>query len=159
MIKTDAAHNAGLKLTNRGRYAVMALVELARQENDKPVPLADIAETGHISISYLEQLFAALRRHGLVHSYRGPGGGYVLAKPPEEIQIAEILQAAEDSLPARQARTEDSEAGYGNQQTYALWSQIGELLNIAMRKVSLNDVLKSKVRENPHMLKLFDSLT
>ena len=76
-----------LKLTQRGRHAVMASVALAKNDGKGPLPLAQIARAGDISLSYLEQLFAGLRKHGLVKSHRGPGGGYVLARPPSEIFI------------------------------------------------------------------------
>ncbi|MCD8493980.1 MAG: Rrf2 family transcriptional regulator [Alphaproteobacteria bacterium] len=90
-----------LKLTTRGQYAVVAMVEIGRDGKKAPVPLSDIAETTNISLSYLEQLIAGLRRHGLVTSYRGPGGGYTLAKPAQSIAVSDILKAAEDSTPAK----------------------------------------------------------
>lgn len=135
-----------LKLTSRGRHAVMAMVELAKHGQDNPVPLSEIADAATISISYLEQLFAGLRRNGLVRSYRGPGGGYVLARPPMEISVSDILISAEDSLPAkRAANSNDSEDG-GNAQTVALMSHISEVLHDFTREISLDDVMAGRYK-------------
>ena len=80
-----------MKLTTRGRYAVMALLELAEYDGATPISLSLIAERQKLSLSYLELLFGKLRRRGLVKSVRGPGGGYVLAKPADDISIAHII--------------------------------------------------------------------
>ena len=91
-----------MRLSTKGRYAVMAMVDLARRENDaaRGVALADIAARQEISLSYLEQLFARLRRRGLVRSARGPGGGYRLVRPAEATTIAEIVHAVDEPLRA-----------------------------------------------------------
>ena len=85
-----------MKLSTKGRHAVTAMMELALQHNKGPVTLADISAQQSISISYLEQLFARLRQHGLVTGMRGPGGGYCLARPASEISIANILSTVDD---------------------------------------------------------------
>ena len=85
-----------MKLSTKGRHAVTAMMELALQHNKGPVTLADISAQQSISISYLEQLFARLRQHGLVTGMRGPGGGYCLARPASEISIANILSSVDD---------------------------------------------------------------
>jgi len=85
-----------MKLSTKGRHAVTAMMELALQHNKGPVTLADISAQQSISISYLEQLFARLRQHGLVTGMRGPGGGYCLARPASEITIANILSTVDD---------------------------------------------------------------
>ena len=85
-----------MKLSTKGRHAVTAMMELAQQHNKGPVTLADISAQQSISISYLEQLFARLRQHGLVTGMRGPGGGYCLARPASEISIANILSTVDD---------------------------------------------------------------
>ena len=87
-----------MKLTTKGRFAVSAMVDLAQQQGEGPVPLATIAERQEISLSYLEQLFARLRRAGLVTSARGPGGGYRLARSMDEISIAEIVDAVDEGI-------------------------------------------------------------
>ncbi len=148
-----------LKLTTRGRYAVMAMVELAQKGQSRPVPLSEISERGNISLSYLEQLFAGLRRSGLVKSHRGPGGGYMLAKDPADILISDVMHAAEDSVPAKRPSQSDTPDNYGNSQTQALWSHIGEVLHACMRKVSLDDVLEQRLRDNSVAAKMFDSLS
>ena len=84
-----------MKLSTKGRYAVMALVDLTSYSKGQPLALAEIAERQEISLSYLEQLFAKLRRGGLVKSVRGPGGGYLLAQPAEETRISDIFLAVE----------------------------------------------------------------
>ncbi len=89
-----------MKLSTKGRYAVMALADLAAQNSPGPVTLADIAERQEISLSYLEQLFARLRRGGLVASVRGPGGGYLLAHAPNETHISDIILAVDEPIRA-----------------------------------------------------------
>ncbi|MFP5469586.1 MAG: Rrf2 family transcriptional regulator, partial [Alphaproteobacteria bacterium] len=82
-----------MRLSTRGRYAVMAMVDLADEGHGRPITLADIATRQDISLSYLEQLFAKLRRGGIVRSVRGPGGGYRLANPTDQTRIADIIMA------------------------------------------------------------------
>ena len=146
-----------LKLTPRGRHAVMALVELAQKRKDGPIPLSQIARTGNISLSYLEQLFTGLRRNGLVRSYRGPGGGYVLAREPKDIPVAEILLSAEDCAPAKRREPEDDSPGDGDSPTHALWSHIGGVLHAYLQGVSLEDVTNDNLRNIPSANKLFES--
>ena len=147
-----------LKLTTRGRYAVMAMVELAQKGGKDPVPLIEIAQSGNISLSYLEQLFAGLRKHGLVKSYRGPGGGYILARPAAEIRIAEILDSAEDCVPAKRGMKDPDQDNFGNKQTRILWGHIGEILYISMKHISLEDVISNRIESHPAMNKLFETL-
>src|SRR5690348_3826266 len=92
------AKDAPMRLSTKGRYAVMAMVDLARQDGGRAVCLAEIADRQDISLSYLEQLFAKLRRKGLVQSARGPGGGYRLARPAGETAISEIVVAVDEPL-------------------------------------------------------------
>jgi Rrf2 family transcriptional regulator, iron-sulfur cluster assembly transcription factor len=87
-----------MKLTTKGRHAITAMMELALHEKKGPVTLADISSQQSISISYLEQLFAKLRQNGLVTGMRGPGGGYCLARPANEITIAQVLNAVDDLM-------------------------------------------------------------
>src|SRR5947209_12648122 len=89
-----------MRLTSKGRYAVMAMVDLASQHGDRPVSLLDISKRQEISLAYLEQLFAKLRRHNLVCSARGPGGGYRLADRPEDIRVADIIAAVDEPIRA-----------------------------------------------------------
>jgi Rrf2 family iron-sulfur cluster assembly transcriptional regulator len=133
-----------LKLTSRGRHTVMAMVELAKHGQDNPIPLSEIANAAVISISYLEQLFAGLRRNGLVRSYRGPGGGYILARPMNEIKISEILLSAEDSLPAKRASKDLDSEEHSNEQTIALMSFISDILYEATKNITLADVMEKR---------------
>ena len=134
--------NRSLKLTPRGYHAVMALVDLAGQNRENPVPLAAIANAGNISLSYLEQLFAGLRRHGLVKSARGPGGGYKLAKATSDISIADIFIAAEDSVPGKRMQGRNQNEAGGNAQTRHLWDHIGQTLYADLSQRTLEDVLR-----------------
>lgn len=91
-----------MRLTTKGRFAVTAMLDLAMRQGGGPVTLAGISERQKISLSYLEQLFGKLRRYGLVESVRGPGGGYYLAKPMEEIVVSDIIQAVDEPIDATQ---------------------------------------------------------
>jgi Rrf2 family iron-sulfur cluster assembly transcriptional regulator len=94
-----------MKLSTKGRYAVMAMVDLACHCRGTPVSLADIAERQEISLSYLEQLFAKLRRGGLVRSVRGPGGGYLPARPLDETRISDIILAVDEPIRATRCQS------------------------------------------------------
>lgn len=140
-----------MKLTTKGRYAVMALADLASRHSTRPVPLAEIAERQDISLSYLEQLFARMRRAGLVKSVRGPGGGYLLARGHGEIPIAEIVHAVEDSGPRAHCAPSDPrsckcvvEGGVKSAAsctTHELWHALGDEVEAFLNRVSLADVL------------------
>ncbi len=141
------------KLTSRGRYAVMVMVELACQETNKPVPLSDISRRSRISVSYLEQLVAALRHKELVKSHRGPGGGYMLARAPETIFVSGILDAAEESIPAKRPTVKNRTV---NDATEKLWSDISEMLYVCLSRITLDDVVEEKTLNNPFVAKLFE---
>ena len=91
-----------MKLTTRGRYAVTAMLDLALHADQGPVSLADISERQEISLSYLEQLFSRLRRHKLVQSTRGPGGGYSMSRPLSDVAVVHIVKAVDESVDATQ---------------------------------------------------------
>lgn len=144
-----------VKINTRGQYAVMAMVELAKADEKNPLPLADIAKNAGISLSYLEQLIAGMRRHGLVRSYRGPGGGYVLGRSPEDIIIADILIAAEDSTPAKRTAAGTAKTKTCPQ-TQSLWAHISAILGVAMARISLKDVLDSNLGNQPQTSKIIE---
>ncbi|MBF0187479.1 MAG: Rrf2 family transcriptional regulator [Magnetococcales bacterium] len=128
-----------MKLTTRGRYAVTAMVDLVRHGDDAPTSLADISQRQDISLSYLEQLFAKLRRHGLVRSIRGPGGGYMLLGSPGEISIASIIRAVDEPIEATSCGKKD---GVGCRRdsrclTHDLWVQLGEHITGYLESVDL----------------------
>jgi len=127
-----------VKLSTKGRYAVMAMVDLARHAQAKPVSLSDIATRQEISLSYLEQLFARLRRAGLVKSVRGPGGGYRLARTSAETRVSEIILAVDEPITA----TRCTEMGA----THDLWEELGNQIHQFLNSVSLADVLERKLK-------------
>jgi Rrf2 family iron-sulfur cluster assembly transcriptional regulator len=90
-----------MRLSTRGRFAITAMIDLALRQTTTPVPLQDLAQRHRISMSYLEQMFAKLRQHGLVESTRGPGGGYTLARTAHSISVADIIGAIEDGVDPR----------------------------------------------------------
>lgn len=113
-----------MKLSTKGRYAVTAMMDLAIHDQRGPVTLADISQCQGISLSYLEQLFAKLRQHGLVEGVRGPGGGYRLGKPAGQISIAEIITAVDESIDAtRCLGTKDCHGGE-KCLTHQLWEDL-----------------------------------
>ena len=111
-----------MKLSTKGRYAVMAMVDLAQQSDGRPISLADVAERQEISLSYLEQLFAKLRRFGLVKSVRGPGGGYFLAMPAGEMRICDIVLAVDEPIRATRCTPGSSRASTARTPSKAAWS-------------------------------------
>jgi Rrf2 family iron-sulfur cluster assembly transcriptional regulator len=137
-----------MKLSTKGRYAVMAMVDLATHSKGKPTTLADVADRQEISLSYLEQLFGHLRRGQLVTSVRGPGGGYLLAREPAEIRVADVIMAVDEPIKATRC-TPGSPAGcHGGQQrclTHDLWEELGNQIYLFLNSVSLEDVATRRV--------------
>jgi Rrf2 family iron-sulfur cluster assembly transcriptional regulator len=137
-----------MRLSTKGRYAVMAMVDLARRQGERAVSLADIAERQEISLSYLEQLFARLRRSGLVVSARGPGGGYRLARDAAAVNIAEIVLAVDEPLHATRC---ERHRGAGCMMkgekclTHDLWDEMGHKILEYLESVSLADVVLGRV--------------
>lgn len=141
-----------MKLSTRGRYAVMAMADLAnhsgRTQESDPEALAGIARRQQISLSYLEQLFAKLRRAGLVASIRGPGGGYRLARPASEMRIADIVLAVDEPLKATRCRSEARGClGKGGRCiTHDLWDELGMQIESFLASVTLADVIENRVK-------------
>lgn len=137
-----------MRLSTKGRYAVMAMADLARNGTDRAVSLAEIATRQEISLSYLEQLFARLRKSGLVKSVRGPGGGYRLAKGAHETVVAEIVFAVDE--PIRATRCTGSAAPKGCMMagerciTHNLWADLGDEIHRFLAQVSLEDVVLNR---------------
>jgi len=137
-----------LKLSTKGRYAVMAMVDLAMHSDNKPISLADIADRQEISLSYLEQLFAKLRRGGLVRSVRGPGGGYLLAHEDTETRISDIILAVDE--PIRATRCTPGQP-YGCRinksrcMTHDLWEELGNQIYLYLSSVTVADVVKKQI--------------
>jgi Rrf2 family iron-sulfur cluster assembly transcriptional regulator len=143
-----------MRLSTKGRYAVMALADLAARQDSaagRAVALADIADRQQISLSYLEQLFSRLRRKGLVVSARGPGGGYRLARAASETNIADVVLAVDEPLRA----TRCGGSGLNGKGcmakgerciTHDLWEEMGRQLHDYLASVSLADVLAGRLR-------------
>ena len=136
-----------MELTTKGRYAVMAMADIARSEmlrsSESAVPLSAIAERQHISLAYLEQLFVKLRRAGLVESARGRLGGYVLGRPADDISIADIMTAVEEDVRMTRCRGEAAAACLPGERciTHGLWDALGVHIDGFLRSVSLRDVI------------------
>jgi len=136
-----------MQLSAKGRYAVMAMTELAGQQADRALTLATIAERQQISRPYLEQLFARLRREGLVRSVRGPGGGYRLARPAEELSVAQVVTAVDEQLRATRCKGEGPGCMIGGARclTHDLWVETGRQLHAYLEGISLADVLAGRL--------------
>lgn len=130
-----------MKLTTKGRYAVTAMLDLALHYESGSVTLADIARRQGISLSYLEQLFAKLRRGGLVESVRGPGGGYNLSRPPAGISVAEIIIAINESIDATRCGGERNCQGDEPCLTHQLWEDLSMRIYDFLSGITLADLL------------------
>lgn len=139
-----------MRLTSKGRYAVMAMADLAaHQAGDKAVPLQDIALRQAISLSYLEQLFARLRQSGLVEGVRGPGGGYRLGRPSAQIFTAEIIAAVDETIAVVRCQPQAKLGCTGRSErciAHDLWEAMGERIHEFLAQVSLQDVVDRKIQ-------------
>lgn len=137
-----------MKLSTKGRYAVMAMADLAQNGKGKPVTLADIADRQEISLSYLEQLFAKMRKAELVRSVRGPGGGYLLGRLPGELRVADIVLAVDEPIKATRC-TPGSPHGChshrGRCLTHDLWEELGNQIYLFLSAVTLADVCERRI--------------
>ena len=145
-----------MKLTTKGRFAVTAMIDLAMRDAGGPVTLAAISERQEISLSYLEQLFGKLRRHGIVDSVRGPGGGYTMARMTDKVTVADIIEAVDEPLDAtmcggRQDCHESGRVGGGLAQdgrrqgqcmTHDLWAALNRQMYDYLAAVSLADLVR-----------------
>ena len=132
-----------MKLTTKGRYAVTAMLDLALHYDQGAVTLADIAKRQGISLSYLEQLFAKLRRNGLVDSVRGPGGGYNLASNPSEISVADIVLAINENIDARRCGGKANCDGDERCLTHELWESLSIRISDFLSGISLADLVSN----------------
>ncbi len=137
-----------MKLSTKGRYAVMAMVDIAAHSDGKPIALADVAERQEISLSYLEQLFGKLRRGNLVKSVRGPGGGYLLARTAQDTRISDIILAVDEQIKTTRC-TQGSPVGCKSNKsrclTHDLWEELGNKIYLYLSSVSLADVAENRV--------------
>ena len=143
-----------MRLTTKGRFAVTAMVDLAMNAQNNAVKLNAISERQKISLSYLEQLFSKLRRAGLVESVRGPGGGYVLGKPAGEINIAQIITAAEDRLDATQCSGKADCHGGAPCITHTLWESLNHTIHNHLSSVTLAHLIAQDQTPKEHVVTL-----
>ncbi|NTU76467.1 MAG: Rrf2 family transcriptional regulator [Alphaproteobacteria bacterium] len=141
-----------MRISTKGRHAVMAMVDLARNGQDKPVSLAGIAERQGVSLSYLEQLVARLKMRGLVKSMRGPGGGYMLASPSNGITVNEIVQAVDEEAP--RIVLHEATTATVRQLTDLLWQAVGDEISEYLKTITLDDVNKCSLCTNGNGLKM-----
>lgn len=136
-------------LSTKGRYAVMAMVDLAMRDAQQPTSLSQIAEAQEIPLAYLEQIFSRLKKAGLVQSVRGPGGGYVLAKASNEIMVDAIVEASEESIKMTRCSVADGGcmAKRAKCLTHDLWEGLGDQIESYLASISLSQVCKSEVKK------------
>jgi len=140
-----------VKLSTKGRYAVMAMADIAHYSQGKPIALSEVADRQEISLSYLEQLFAKLRRSGLVSSVRGPGGGYQLSRDTEELRIADIILAVDEPIKAIRCSpgvAMGCQSRRGRCLTHDLWEELGNHIFTYLQSVTLADVCKQRLTVN-----------
>ena len=145
-----------MKLTSKGRYAVMAMADLAKNYVKEPTSLTEVSLRQGISIDYLEQIFSKLRKNNLVQSSRGPLGGYVLSKPPDEIKLLSIISAVDEKIKTVKCKKESKKGCNGKSIkciTHNLWDDLEAHINKFFENNTLNDILFKEVRNSSKELK------
>ncbi len=142
-----------MRLTTKGRFAVTAMIDLALRQGKGPVTLSGISQRQAISLSYLEQLFGKLRRHEIVESIRGPGGGYSLARRADQVTVADIIIAVDEPLDATQCGGKENchgaDAATGARcMTHELWATLNEKMVDYLDSVSLQDLVDQQKQKN-----------
>ncbi|PKI01522.1 Fe-S cluster assembly transcriptional regulator IscR [Glaciecola sp. 33A] len=132
-----------MKLTSKGRYAVTAMLDVALHSRNGPVSLADISERQEISLSYLEQLFARLRKEQLVSSVRGPGGGYKLGRPANDIAVGEVIRAVNESIDATRCKGLADCQGGERCLTHTLWQDLSDRISQFLNGISIGELMKT----------------
>lgn len=148
-----------MKLSTKGRYAMVALADIALTAKDGLVSLGEIAERQSISLPYLEQLFVKLRRAELVTSVRGPGGGYRLARPASEIRVVDILSAVDETVDAMHKGAGASGGASGSRAqslTNRLWEGLSAHVYVFLHQTRLSDVIENELAPCPAVPNLFD---
>lgn len=138
-----------MKLTSKGRYAVTAMLDIAINQSKGPITLAMISERQDISLSYLEQIFAKLKKSDLVLSARGPGGGYRLSRDPDEISVSEVIAAVNEDLEARKCKGRENCKGGEECLSHELWSDLSEMIEQFLENITLQKIIekRSSVKE------------
>ena len=145
-----------MRLTSKGRYAVMAMADLAKINTDQPTNLTEISLRQGISISFLEQIFLKLKKNNLVKSSRGPSGGYLLAQSPEEIKLSSIIKAVDERVKTLGCKRESKKGCNGKSTkciTHNLWDDLENHINKFFEENTLNDILFKEVRNNSKQIK------
>ncbi|MEP5759678.1 MAG: Rrf2 family transcriptional regulator [Litoreibacter sp.] len=148
-----------MKLSTKGRYAMLALADLALVKNDELISLNEISKRQDVSLAYLEQLFVKLRRAGLVDSVRGPGGGYRLAKSPDAIRVSEIMEAVDETVNAMHTGAGASGASSGSRaqsMTNRLWESLSAHVYVFLHQTRLSDVVANGLTPCPAVPTLFE---
>jgi Rrf2 family iron-sulfur cluster assembly transcriptional regulator len=141
-----------MKLSTKGRYAMVALADLASVRDDQLVSLADISKRQDISLPYLEQLFVKLRRAGLVESARGPGGGYRLARAPQDIRVSDVMEAVDETVSALHTGAGATGAHSGSKAqslTNRLWESLSAHVYVFLHQTRLSDVVRNEMTPCP----------
>ena len=133
-----------MRLTTKGRFAVTAMIDVAMYSDGGPVTLAAVSERQKISLSYLEQLFGKLRRHGLVESVRGPGGGYNLAHPAASLSVADIILAVDEPIDATQCGGKENCKDDKRCMTHELWASLNTHIFNFLRSVTLEQLVRAQ---------------
>jgi Rrf2 family iron-sulfur cluster assembly transcriptional regulator len=133
-----------MKLTSKGRYAVTAMLDVAIHAASGPVSLADISERQDISLSYLEQLFSRLRKCGLVTSVRGPGGGYRLGKSSDQIAVADVICAVNESINATRCGGKDDCQSGKECLTHSLWTDLSSRIEEFLQSITLSELVEQR---------------
>ncbi|MDH5737523.1 MAG: Fe-S cluster assembly transcriptional regulator IscR [Gammaproteobacteria bacterium] len=133
-----------MRLTAKGRYAVTAMLDLAVHKNEGPISLADISERQGISLSYLEQLFAKLRRSGLVKSVRGPGGGYQLSRDASDVFVAEIVDSVDELVDATKCRGQGNCKNGDTCLSHELWAELSEQIHQFLSNIDLDTIIAKR---------------
>ena len=133
-----------MRLTAKGRYAVTAMLDLAVHDQSGPISLADISDRQGISLSYLEQLFAKLRRHDLVESVRGPGGGYRLSRPADAIFVAQIVDSVDENVDATKCNGRADCQGGEKCLTHELWSDLSDQIHQFLNGIDLASLIEKR---------------
>ena len=137
-----------MRLTTKGRFAVTAMIDLAMHNGKSPVTLSEISERQKISLSYLEQLFGKLRRQELVRSVRGPGGGYNLAKPTEQVSVADIITAVDEPIDATQCGGKENCKDDHKCITHDLWTDLNRHIFDYLRAVTLSELVSKQLKKS-----------
>ena len=145
-----------MKLTSKGRYAVMAMADLANTNATEPINLTEISLRQGISISFLEQIFLKLKKNNLVYSLRGPSGGYLLSKSPTEIKLSSIIKAVDEKVKTVGCKKESKKGCTGKSVkciTHNLWDDLENHINYFFEKNTLNDIIFKVTTDKQRELK------